>query len=67
LYIQAVQTGVAYALGNLFYANGSGSYHMRINFGAQKPVDIEEGFKRLGRAWRELACDYPEIEKAPLL
>jgi DNA-binding transcriptional MocR family regulator len=67
LYIQAVQTGVAYALGNLFFANGSGSYHMRINFGAQKPADIEEGFKRLGRAWRELACDYPEIEKAPLL
>ncbi|MBE2268729.1 MAG: PLP-dependent aminotransferase family protein [Anaerolinea sp.] len=67
LYIQAVQTGVAYALGNLFYSNGSGSYHMRINFGAQKPADIEEGFKRLGRAWRELACDYPEIEKSPLL
>ncbi len=67
LYIQAVQTGVAYALGNLFYTNGSGSHHMRINFGAHKPVDIEEGFKRLGRAWRELACDYPEIEKAPLL
>lgn len=67
LYIQAVQMGVAYALGNLFFPNGSGSYHMRINFGAQKPADIEEGFKRLGRAWRELACDYPEIEKSPLL
>ena len=57
----------AYAIGNMFYTNGSGSYHLRINFAAQKPADIEEGFRRLGRAWRELACDYAEMEKSPLL
>ncbi len=67
LYISAIQMGVAYSIGNVFYTNGSGTYQMRINFAAQKPTDIEEGFKRLGRAWRELACDYADIEKSPLL
>jgi len=67
LFIMAIQMGVAYAIGNLFYTNGAGSYHMRLNYGAQKISDIEEGFKRIGRAWRELACDYAEIEKALLL
>lgn len=67
LYISAIQTGVAYAIGNVFYTSGCGSYRLRINYAAQKPADIEEGFRRLGRAWRELACDYAEMEKAPLL
>ena len=67
LYIQAIQCGVAYAIGNVFYTNGSGSHFLRINFGAQKPADLEEGFRRLGRAWRELAFDYADIEKTPLL
>jgi GntR family transcriptional regulator/MocR family aminotransferase len=67
LFISSIQMGVAYAIGNVFYTNGSGSYNLRINFAAQKPADIEEGFKRLGRAWRELAYDYAEMEKSPLL
>jgi GntR family transcriptional regulator/MocR family aminotransferase len=67
LYIMAIQMGVAYAIGNVFYTNGAGSYHMRLNYGAQKISDIEEGFKRIGRAWRELACDYAEIEKTALM
>jgi GntR family transcriptional regulator/MocR family aminotransferase len=67
LYIQAIQLGVAYAIGNVFFTNGSGSYNMRVNYGAQRPAEIEEGFRRLGRAWRELACDYAEMEKSPLL
>lgn len=67
LYISAIQQGVAYAIGNVFYTNGSGSYRMRLNFGAHSPTDIEEGFRRLGRAWRELACDYAEMDKSPLL
>jgi DNA-binding transcriptional MocR family regulator len=67
LYITAIQNGVAYAIGNVFYTNGGGPYHIRINFGAQKPADIEEGFRRLGRAWRELAVEYSEMEKSPLL
>lgn len=67
LYISAIQMGVAYAIGNVFHTNSSGSYHLRLNYAAQRPTDIEEGFKRLGRAWRELACDYAEMEKAPIL
>lgn len=67
LYVSAIQMGVAYAIGNVFYTNGSGSYRLRMNYAAQKPADIEEGFKRLGRAWRELAADYADMTKEPLL
>lgn len=59
--------GVAYAIGNVFYTNGCGSHRMRLNYGTQKPAEIEEGFRRLGRAWRELACDYSDIDKSMLL
>lgn len=67
LFIAAVQQDVAFAIGNVFYPNGGGSYHMRLNYSLQRPDRIEEGFRRLGRAWRELACDYNEMEKTPLL
>ncbi len=67
LYITAIQMGVAYAIGNVFYTNGCGSHRMRLNYGTQKPAEIEEGFRRLGRAWRELACDYSDIDKSMLL
>ncbi|MDX2163004.1 MAG: PLP-dependent aminotransferase family protein [bacterium] len=67
LYVSAIQMGVAYGIGNVFHTDNSGSHQIRINFGAQKPTDIEEGFKRLGRAWRELAYDYADLEKAHLL
>lgn len=67
LYITAVQLGVAYAIGNVFYTNGAGSHRMRVNFGTQRPAEIEEGMKRLGRAWRELTCDYADIDRSMLL
>jgi 2-aminoadipate transaminase len=67
LFITAIQMDVAYAIGNVFHTDGSGSYHLRINFALQEPNKIEEGFRRLGRAWRELACDYDEMDKAPIL
>lgn len=67
LYVNAVQTGVAYAMGAIFHTNGGGSHHMRLNFAAHKPFEIEEAFRRLGRAWRELACDYTEMEKQLIL
>ncbi|NOK86186.1 MAG: hypothetical protein GFH27_549411n16 [Chloroflexi bacterium AL-W] len=67
LYVTAIQHGVAYAIGNVFYTNGGGNYRMRLNFGAHTPEKIEEGFRRLGRAWRELATDYAEMDKSPLL
>ena len=67
LFISAIQMGVGYAIGNVFYTNGSGSYNLRINYAAQKPADIEEGFKRVGRAWRDLAYDYADMERSPIL
>ncbi|MCL4248390.1 MAG: PLP-dependent aminotransferase family protein [Anaerolineae bacterium] len=67
LYISAVEAGVAYAIGSVFYPDGEGNYHLRMNFGAHKPQDIEEGFRRLGNAWRDLAQDYAGMEKAHLL
>ncbi|MBZ0299584.1 MAG: PLP-dependent aminotransferase family protein [Anaerolineae bacterium] len=67
LYITAVHMGVAYAIGNVFYTNGCGSFRIRLNYGTHAPAEIEEGFKRLGRAWRELACDYEAIDKSMLL
>lgn len=67
LFVQALQMDVAFAIGNVFYSNGCGNYHMRVNYGLQTPDNIEAGFRRLGRAWRELACDYDKMEKSPLL
>jgi DNA-binding transcriptional MocR family regulator len=67
LFIAAVQNNVAFAIGNIFHLNGGGTYHMRLNYGLQAPEYIEEGFRRLGRAWRNLACDYDEVEKTPVL
>lgn len=67
LFIAAVQNHVAFAIGNIFYLNGGGAYHMRLNYGLQSPELIEEGFCRLGRAWRNLACDYDEMDKSPVL
>lgn len=67
VYITAIQMGVAYAIGIVFYTNNCGSHRIRINFGAQKPAEIEDGMRRIGRAWREVACDYADMEKSPLL
>ena len=58
---------MGYAIGNIFYTNGAGDYKMRLNFGAHTPERIEEGFKRLGRAWRDLAADYDDMDKHPFL
>lgn len=67
LYVTAIQSGVAYAIGSVFFTNNGGSHRMRVNFGTHRPADIEEGFRRLGRAWRELACDYADIDRSGLL
>ena len=67
LFISAVQMDVAFGIGNLFYMNGGGEHELRLNYGLQTPEVIEEGFRRLGRAWRELAYEYNDMEKAPLL
>lgn len=67
LYIKAIQTGVAYAIGSVFYPTHPDNHYIRINYGAQRPGQIEEGFRRLGEAWHELATNYVEMDKSPLL
>jgi GntR family transcriptional regulator / MocR family aminotransferase len=67
LFIAAVQLGVSFAIGNVFYVSGGGAYRIRLNYGIQPPDKIEEGFRLLGQAWRTLASDYDAIEKSPLL
>jgi DNA-binding transcriptional MocR family regulator len=58
LYVAAIEQGVAFAIGALFYTDpdtpGSG-YFCRLNVAAQPPDQIEEGMRRLGAAWRALA------------
>lgn len=67
LYITAIQHGVGYAIGSVYYPNHADNFTVRLNFGAHPPAEIEEGFKRLGKAWNELTRKYPEIERSPLL
>ncbi len=67
LYVSAINAGVAYAIGNVFFTNGGGAYKLRLNYGIHSSEMIEEGFRRLGRAWRDLACDYADMDKSPLL
>jgi len=59
LYVSAIQHGVAFAIGAMFYTDDSdpqSAYYMRLNFTAHPPDQIEEGMRRLGGAWRELAA-----------
>lgn len=65
LYVSAIQHGVAYALGSLFYSNGEGTRTIRLNFGSQPPETIQEGFRRLGEAWYDF--QESKIERKPFL
>jgi len=67
LYIAAVQNQVAFAIGNIFYLDNGGSFNMRLNYGLQPPERIEEGFRRLGVAWKNLSQDYEDFENPPLV
>jgi len=55
LYLHALRGGVAFAMGPLFFTDGEGAYNLRLNIAAYAPPEIEEGIKRLGTAWKELA------------
>lgn len=67
LYITAIQKGVGYAIGSVYYTRNPDNYTIRINFSAHRPAEIEEGFRRLGEAWQHLVHEYGDIEKSPLL
>ena len=68
LYVTAIQHGVAYAIGTLFYTDGGGGRHIRLNFAAHPPARIEEGFRRLSAAWQDWQQTYaPAVRRAPIL
>lgn len=54
LYLAAINYNVAFAIGSVFSASGSFNHTMRLNFVDHAPHEIEEGLRRLGKAWKEL-------------
>lgn len=65
LYMNAIDYGVAYAMGTLFHTNGEGARHIRINFGSYPPEKIREGFRRLSAAWEDFQIN--NIQRRPIL
>ncbi len=53
LYLTAIDHGVAFALGSVFFPHDAGHSSLRLNFAAHPTDVIEEGLRRLGRAVRE--------------
>ncbi|MYD11505.1 MAG: PLP-dependent aminotransferase family protein [Chloroflexi bacterium] len=66
-FIAALQRDVAFAIGALFYSGDGGSHAMRLNFGIQRPAAIDEGFARIGAAWRALAAEVGGVEAGVVL
>jgi GntR family transcriptional regulator/MocR family aminotransferase len=60
LYLAAIQYNAAFAIGSVFSAGGLFSHAMRLNFVAHPPDQIDEGIRRLGKAWKELSTRLPE-------
>ncbi len=70
LYLSAVARGAAFALGPLFYTDSGGVYHLRLNMVVYPPDKIEEGVRRLGQAWHDLASGArlpADVAAAPFL
>ncbi len=63
LFLHAVQTGVAFAPGSLFYTDGGGASHLRLNMVANPPEEIAEGIRRLVAAWESLSAGYQQPER----
>ncbi|MFQ5576100.1 MAG: aminotransferase class I/II-fold pyridoxal phosphate-dependent enzyme [Anaerolineae bacterium] len=63
LYVRAVEYGVAFAIGSVFFSHNPSPYTIRLNFAFQPPGQIEEGMRRLGKAWRELQIESRRPEK----
>ena len=57
-YLHAVKAGAAFAPGPLFYTDGGGAHHLRLNMVVHPPEVIAEGIARLGAVWGELAAAY---------
>ncbi len=54
LYLTAINYSVAFSIGSVFSASGSFAHSLRLNFVAHRSEEIEEGIRRLGKAWKEL-------------
>ena len=54
LYLSAINYNVAFAIGSVFSASGAYTHGVRLNFAEHAPEVIEEGMRRLGKAWAEL-------------
>ncbi len=59
LYLAAINYNVAFAIGSVFSASGSFTHAIRLNFATPTPDDIDEGMRRLGKAWKELLARKP--------
>ncbi|MBN1310822.1 MAG: PLP-dependent aminotransferase family protein [Anaerolineae bacterium] len=64
LYLHAVRSGVAFAMGPLFHTDNQGGYHLRLNMSAYPPDTIREGIRRLSSAWRELSAGHVSTNRA---
>ncbi|MBN1991285.1 MAG: PLP-dependent aminotransferase family protein [Anaerolineae bacterium] len=54
LYLTAINYNVAFAIGSVFSASGSFAHALRLSFVTHTPQEIQEGIRRLGKAWKEL-------------
>ncbi|MCO6452048.1 MAG: PLP-dependent aminotransferase family protein [Caldilineales bacterium] len=61
LYVHALELGVAFAPGHLFYLNQEpgASHSLRLNFVLHPPAVIADGIRRLGNAWKQAAGNRP--------
>jgi len=61
LYVHALELGVAFAPGHLFYMPSSGepparaNHRLRLNYALHPPAVIHDGIRRLARAWERAA------------
>jgi len=58
LYLAAINYNVAFAIGAVFSASGAFTNALRLNFVTYPPQQIEEGIRRLSKAWKELLTRY---------
>ena len=61
LYLAAMNYNVAFAIGSVFSASGSFTNAFRLNFVSHPPQQIEEGIRRLGKAWKELLARHSGV------
>ncbi|HEY52788.1 MAG TPA: PLP-dependent aminotransferase family protein [Caldilineae bacterium] len=61
LYVHALELGIAFAPGHLFFMPSSGetpvhaNHYLRLNFVLHSPRDTADGIRRLARAWERAA------------